>query len=88
MFLLLHVRAPAERREAAAREEKKGQRQARKRACGRPPAGWPAAGAIARLARTRGAAASCLSDGGPGSCQLEIEAEKSSFPARRRLCLI
>ena len=61
MFLLHVLCAAAERREAAAREENKAQRQARKRACLRGrPAGWPAAGAIARLAHARRAAASCL----------------------------
>ena len=61
MFLLHVLCAAAERREAAAREENKAQRQVRKRACLRGrPAGWPAAGAAARPARARRAAASCL----------------------------
>jgi hypothetical protein len=60
LFLLHVLCAAAERREAAARKENKAQRQARKRACLRAAAGWPAAGAIARLARARRAAASCL----------------------------
>ena len=86
MFLLHVLCAAAERREAAAREENKAQRQARKRA-------FAGGRRLARRRRDRAAGAHAargrqLPGGGSvGSCQLEIGAGKSSFPARRRLCL-
>ena len=64
--MALHcMRAPAERRARARRPPGKNKRGRGRhasglRACLQAAAGWPAAGAIARLAHTRRAAASCL----------------------------
>ena len=79
MFLLHALCAAAERREAAAREENKAQRQARKRACLRGrPAGWPAAGAIAQLAQAQRAAASCLA-AARGAANSKWKPRKAAF---------
>ena len=57
-MFLLHVRARREAR--GARQGRKKGAEAGAQAGLRAAAGWPAAGAITRLAHTRRAAASCL----------------------------